>query len=772
MKCQNCNAKVKSEGRCLECGSIVVSIPRIGKLALRYKTITNNQLSESLNIQGKLKTKIPLEQIWVQKKFADAEQIDLLITIKEFIDLQEQDKAFIKIAINKGFVKKEQVEAAQKNQQIQFRKYKKIRIIGEILVDDKAISLENCNKILKAQKRKKITKKVIKEDVVSGNVDLEREFLGIRKSDEEFAKIAMRSSVATKKDLVIAFKKQINEFKKSNNIKLVGEILFDSGAIEYNQVELILKEQGRVESIAGLRKKYLTRVTKKVDKGVTKNAKGKESNSLNLKLIISDDNLKAYVRFTGEKSERPLLDNVKKVLIENQIKFGVKKKSEILLYLRGENFNEDFLIAEGKPGYAGTSSQIEYFFDTDFFTKKKDERPKETPKVKRGKLLARKTPMESINNGVDVFGNPSPPTDRRLRNGDGTKLSENGLEIISTKTGEPRLSIDNKVYVLTKTNILEDADVRTGPFDCCNFNISGIVTDAFPISGGELKAEEIRGATLDMIGDIVVDIGIVGAKIKTQGSVIAKYIHNSQIEAFGDVITSCEILDSNVLSSGVCRSETSKIVASSVSAKKGIYSKGIGTESSIPCMLNTGVEDHISNEVNEIEKKINFIKDKLEDLKSNKDKFAIKEINLKKKILEKRKLFDQIKVMLEDVNTSIEVYKDKKDKNEVRKESIKKNKIEINERNTKEHLDELTKNYKDISNNFKKASYEYITFQRESEKKVIELIDMKRSYQLWADKSPNLRALQIDGELISGTTISSPNTSVTTVGDYKNVKIL
>jgi uncharacterized protein (DUF342 family) len=771
MKCQSCNAIVEKEGRCQECGSIVVDLPPIGKLALKYKTVTNSQLSESIKILDRLKKKIPIQQIWVQKKFATSEQIDLLLIIKEFIDLQDQDKAFLQIALNKGFVNKENVETAKKKQYNYFRKLKTIRLVGEILVDDKTISIENCNTILSAQKRELITEKREKPEVKTLS-DFEKAFLGIRKKDEQFAKIAMKTSAASKKDIVLAFKKQVNEFKSNNKIKLVGEILYDQGAIEYNQVELILKEQGRDDVITGLRQKYLKRVTKKEDNVKPKSKKSKKADLSKIELVVSDDNLKAYFRYGGKSDEKPVLNDIKKLLIEKQVKFGVVKKSLIMDFLNGDNLNKDFLIAEGKAGFAGYPAKIEYLFDTEFFNSEVDKKAKETIQVKRGTVLARKTPMNSIKKGIDIFGNPVDPLDNRLRCGYGTKLSKDCLEIVATKTGEARLSIDQKVYVLTKTNLLEDADVRTGPFECCNFNISGIVTDAFPISGGDLKAEEIRGGKLDMIGDIVVDIGIIGAKIKTQGSIKAKYIHNSQIEAFGDVITNNEILDSNVLSSGVCKSKNSKIVASSISAKKGIYSKGIGTESSIPCMLNAGVDDHVVNEVKEIDIQVKGIKEKLRNLEIAKNKLAHKDKKLKKDIGEKRKFIKQIDLLFKKVDLNIKKYQEEKDKTALKAELIKKNKLEVNYGKAKRSLDSITEVYRELSEKFKKASYEHLTYLRGSENELVDLLDKKRAYLLWSEKTPNKKALRIEGDLISGTTVSGPNTTVTTVDGYKNIKIL
>jgi len=85
---------------------------------------------------------------------------------------------------------------------------------------------------------------------------------------------------------------------------------------------------------------------------------------------------------------------------------------------------------------------------------------------------------------------------------------------------------------------------------------------------GSIKAREIRGAIIESIGTIRADVGITDTIIRSQGDIHARYLHNCQIETFGNIYIENEIFDSKITVSGKIDSPGCRIISSSLYAKK------------------------------------------------------------------------------------------------------------------------------------------------------------------------------------------------------------
>jgi len=76
-------------------------------------------------------------------------------------------------------------------------------------------------------------------------------------------------------------------------------------------------------------------------------------------LIVSPDKLKAYLRVQGEGTASILTEDVKKVLAENKISYGLVDNERIEEYIRPESLHrEPCLIAEGTPAAPGMDAQV------------------------------------------------------------------------------------------------------------------------------------------------------------------------------------------------------------------------------------------------------------------------------------------------------------------------------------------------------------------------------------------------------------------------------
>ncbi|MBF0242246.1 MAG: DUF342 domain-containing protein [Desulfamplus sp.] len=298
--------------------------------------------------------------------------------------------------------------------------------------------------------------------------------------------------------------------------------------------------------------------------------------------------------------------------------------------------------------------------------------------IKRDKTLAQVKSANIEIKLIDIFGKISQLKDGDssflLRCGCWVALSEDGLRAISVQSGYPGLSIESKLYIFPVVNVIADADIRFGQIDpYASLNVSGVLTGAYPVNAGQIKAVEIRGATVSSIGDISVDVGIIGSKIKTQGSVRAKYIHNSRIEAFGDVFVEHEIIDSTIIISGECNVSAGRVVASKIFAKMGVKATRIGSNITEPCYINVGCEEHIALKLIEINRQINKAQKELDDLILEKEVISQSIKELFKKMVKIKGSYDQIKsnfvklsqeinIDSQEKNVDLEVLKDEMDR--------------------------------------------------------------------------------------------------------------
>jgi len=235
----------------------------------------------------------------------------------------------------------------------------------------------------------------------------------------------------------------------------------------------------------------------------------------------------------------------------------------------------------------------------------------------------------------DIFGkeiNQDCSQKTVIRCGTGTRLSRDGASFLAAKTGVASLSIEGKLFVHPIIHVLEDADLRYGPLEpYANLSISGVLTGAYPITAGTIKAKEIRGARIESIGTIRVDVGITDTIIRSQGDIHARYLHNCQIESFGNIYIKNEIFDSKITCSGKVDSPACRIISSHIFAKKGVKLAGAGSEKTKSCTISAGGEYHLLEVGKSIAHEIDLISSKLETLKEKKEE----QNQLSKKIFQK-----------------------------------------------------------------------------------------------------------------------------------------
>ena len=123
--------------------------------------------------------------------------------------------------------------------------------------------------------------------------------------------------------------------------------------------------------------------------------------------------------------------------------------------------------------------------------------------------------------------------------------------------------------------------------------VGGTVKEGFKVECEELIANEVNGGIIRIRGDLKVSNGIINADVQTQGSVQAKFVNNSKIFGYRDMMVTREIMESKIAISGEMNNDAGRITGSVISARMGFNVKQIGTEKAEASTIKAGADDHI-----------------------------------------------------------------------------------------------------------------------------------------------------------------------------------
>ena len=128
----------------------------MGKLAIKYKFVDEEQIQEALSIQKQEQldgNKKYLGEILVAQGMISQNQLDFLLSIQKVIETRRMDRKFGMIAVKNKFATQEDIENALMEQNKSYEKTKTVKTIGNILVESNVMTRDQCDAILKKQQR-------------------------------------------------------------------------------------------------------------------------------------------------------------------------------------------------------------------------------------------------------------------------------------------------------------------------------------------------------------------------------------------------------------------------------------------------------------------------------------------------------------------------------------------------------------------------------------------------------------------------------------------
>lgn len=398
------------------------------------------------------------------------------------------------------------------------------------------------------------------------------------------------------------------------------------------------------------------------------------------KIEISQNNLKAFLNFKpGRGGKRYQLDDVKEIISEKNISFGIKEKS-IKKVLKNRNPVKNELIAEGKSPKAGKDAELIYHFEkkeNNIGTTREDGTVDFHSKnlinnIRRGEKIVTKVDPEPGEAGKNIFGeeiSPPEPKDLKLPRAKNTVSKKNS--VYAAKDGQivrdgSKISI-NPVY-----HVRGDVDLEEGNIDFVgSVKIGGNVREGLKIkAGGDVEiGGNVAAAEIETEGSVVIKKGFLGrnkGKITAAGDVNARFVENANIKA-NNVRVYKAIMHSQVTAkdSVIVSGGKGLIVGGKIMAQNIIEADVVGSSLATKTYLEIGLDPTLRKNLNAAKKELESVEDNLDkvskgiDLLSNMKEKGIKLPENKREMFSKLKLTKQeLKDKKIEVEAEIEKLKD------------------------------------------------------------------------------------------------------------------
>ncbi len=625
-------------------------IPSLADLALRYGTISQDQftLMES-QLQNKGQGAIQEQvQCLLARKWATQYQIELLILLRNYHIVRKSGEEFGQIVLEKGFASEEDIEKAREFQKEEFKRMRKRKLIGEILVEKRIITVDQRDMILQDQAFFSQQSKVIlqdeDEDPLRALDPYESQFLQTRTLDQEFADKAVEQGFVTQEQVQKACEEQ--NYQKSGGRKITGldQILVNMELITEEQRNLVLIQQ---RAMAKERKKRMA---------------GKEE-GLSIEISVLHQKMAARVLMPSQELSQlslkqasrihSVLRQIKQKAADQKITRGMYWDSLLFCHLQNHSIN--FLFAA-----QDFSSELIRLRQADFLFANVPEKDRI---VQRGNTLTREIVSQESYEKTNIFGvrtTCDPELDFTFRTGPGTRAAHDGGGIVADRSGRPFLTLDRKICVFPELHVLEDMDQKYGPAPDAysDLFVSGIITGDYHVTAGQISAREIRGADIVALDDIQVKDGITDTTIHTQGSVHATYLHNCRIEAFGDVCIKNEMIDCDVQCTGRIFSPSCRVVSSVLCARKGVFLWKIGSERSSFCTVCAGSEQHLVHHAQAIQAQMDLMGRRMDQIREKIERLVQLSAKTFRKMQDVKIFYDKAKNKREAVEAQYAKVKD------------------------------------------------------------------------------------------------------------------
>ncbi|MCK5165042.1 MAG: DUF342 domain-containing protein [Desulfobacula sp.] len=212
-------------------------VPLIGLLAVKNLLITKEELQKGLSqCSGENNLSAALKEYFLSNELVSSQNMERLIRAAKALEMRQKEFKFGAIAIKKGFINQSVLKLALEEQENDIKSKKKIRLVGDMLVEAGMLTQKQCDYILKLQKRvRQETQKVSKEKKNEDVPDEGIQNLSETKEEEsvllEPETIAGGIKLEIAKNFMAAFFSKTEYFDNNITLPQIKEALFDKGIV-------------------------------------------------------------------------------------------------------------------------------------------------------------------------------------------------------------------------------------------------------------------------------------------------------------------------------------------------------------------------------------------------------------------------------------------------------------------------------------------------------------------------------------------------------------
>lgn len=493
-----------------------------------------------------------------------------------------------------------------------------------------------------------------------------------------------------------------------------------------------------------------------------------------LMLETDASGMTALIRKTDRFIDTVTAAKIIEQIEDSGIIYGLIESSEIEKFINSSGFKtKPFRVARGTDPVLGKDARIEYFFETDHLKAGgidedgnidfKERGP--IPWVKKGSLLAKKFPMIDAAAGRNIFDmtlEVPAVADKALKYGTGVFIAPDGLRLYAETNGTPTLDLSDKVQVTRVFTAPNDVNFETGHIDYDgDIIIKGSLKAGFKAVGHEVRIGMVDGGEIRATGDVTVLNGMIGGSVYARGNVSIRFVQNSTIYCLGNLTVDKEILDSRIITSGAVIITDGEIISSEITCNKGLFTKHLGTEKSVPNTVTFGVDTFTARELKNIQDSIEHTMDEQEYL-HEKLKSLSEELSLETK--------NTLRLVHEIDRARHESFLLCKNKGEPTARGLK-SQVQVNKR-LLARLDEELNRMVDRIEKKKKQREKFKAELTRLENTLENLRGEQSNFTRWQQCNPGVAQAVVSGYVIQGTMIKGPDVSMEVLEIRNNVKIL
>jgi len=549
-------------------------------LALKSRLITNEeerQLLDQLAHQRQKNPNYSALDLFQANQILSEEDVSFLLAVRDHLETKMLDKKFGILGIANQLIQPQSVKKALDLQNTIFKETNQSKLIGDILLENNEITASDKAAILLTQDR--IKDELLFEtmnDIASS--EIEKLSLQMR-----FGAIAVKKKFITIDQLNQALAIQEKEIRQGSPRRYLGHILKERFGLPDHVLDRTLKIQKELE------KKRLALETALEKYNSETHINKRLARAFDYR--FSKNRLAAFVRRRRKTYEDILVKDLKRWLNAIGITFGFCPDKKIQDFVAQNTPGHEICIAKGIPPDPGQDGRIEFYFDIHSRAAENEADLNLLPLVKKGDVMAQRTPAVPGTPGKNVSGfslAPPEPGQAALNCGEGV-IRDKDLFIADTD-GIAVLVQDRTLFVKAK-EIRTPTRHHTGAINTDlgeTFQGVNLKVDGDILASGIVRCQglEVSGSIYGQVlaaGNIIVK-GQIG-KRPCDGE---KNAQTTKIQAQGDIIASKSITNAIVMTAKGLVAPNADLTAAAVQAFQDVTVKNILYTDLRPCVIQIG----------------------------------------------------------------------------------------------------------------------------------------------------------------------------------------